>query len=162
MRPCLTQNIPEQNFGISGTVHSLTLSTLPKHFAVIQMEGHKHIRNILEKTFNYLFFPSDFLAVGQRSTLGMNRFCDLIKTSCACSGTSFKPAAETLALWLKIPALISTWLCGHHHSHSPLLDWRLWLGYFSRMYFLLCSLLCPAVGRGNSAQETHLILLSYT
>lgn len=115
----------------------------------------------LKKTFNYLFFPSDFLAVGQRSTLGTNRFCDLIKTSCACSGTSFKPAAETLALWLKIPALISTWFCGHHHSCSPLLEWRLGLGYFSRIYFLLCSLLCPAVGRGNSAQETHLILLSY-
>lgn len=27
----------------------------------------------------YLFFPSGFLAAGQRSTLGMNRFCDSIK-----------------------------------------------------------------------------------
>lgn len=46
--------------------HSLFSPHTPQNLAVIQMEGHKHIRNILEKSLISLFFPWDFLAVGQR------------------------------------------------------------------------------------------------
>lgn len=79
--PWLTQKLLSRTLGFQAQPIScsLALPTLPQHFAVIQMKGHEHIRNILEKKIISLFFPSGFLAVGQRSTLGMSRFCDLIK-----------------------------------------------------------------------------------
>lgn len=50
--------------------YSLTLPTLPQHFAVIQMEGQEHIRNILEKTFISFIFPFRFPCCWPKKNFG--------------------------------------------------------------------------------------------
>lgn len=148
---------PEQNFGISGTAHSLfscsshTSSTLCSNSDERSPTHQKHPW----KKPKFIYFSLQVsLLLAKEALWGWADF--VIWSNLLCF--SLKPAAETLAVWLKIPTQISPWFHGPF-PFTPL-EWR--LGYFPKIYFLLFSLLCPAVGGGNSAQETHFILLSHT
>lgn len=132
---------------------SLTLSTVTKRFAVVRVEGHKDISNIIEKNFIYLIFYSDFTDVGQRSTSEMNRLPYWIISSCVCSTTYhrylFKMSSRGLGIVVedaKVNFHLVVRTLAFWFTPGVPLEWRPWLGFFFNIYFLPCSLLWSAVG----------------
>ena len=82
---------------------SLTLSKLTKHFAVVWVEGHKDVSNIIEKNFFFFFFLQISLMLAKealrRWTGWLPGSYPLVFALQPTTRTSSEPAAETLALW---------------------------------------------------------------
>lgn len=140
------------NSGISGTAYSLfsysshTSSTLCSNAKVTNTS-----ETSLKKS-SFLYFSLQVsLLLAKEAVWGWTDFVTWPNLSCL----SLKPAAETLAVWLKTPTQISTWFHGPF-LFTPL-EWR--LGYFPRSIF--CFAPCSVQLWEGGILHRKLILFSF-
>lgn len=121
--------------------------------------SQRHQQYYWKKPLFIHFFPSDFTDFGQRSTSEMNRLPYWIISSCVSSTTYhrylFKTSSrhqDIVAEGAKVNFHLVAWTLAFHFTPRVLLEWRLWLGVFFNIYFLLCLLLQSAGAGGRFAQ----------